>query len=246
VKRTEVRRTVPIAIEAATAKTNKYASRDSGDTVEVVERPSGGISVIMVDGQGSGEAAKSLSMLLTSKAVSLLKEGVRDGAVARAVHDSLYTFRKGKVSASLDILSVDLATRTVIATRNGTTPLILVQGEDVRVVTQCSAPIGLYHFTKPIVTQVELAVGLLMIVFSDGVAGAGRRAVQAPFDIPVYIKERKLMSASAETIADDLLTEAVKRDEGRPRDDMAVVVLGLREHSEEPLVRRLEVRVPLP
>ncbi|MEA2594599.1 MAG: hypothetical protein QOF01_1068, partial [Thermomicrobiales bacterium] len=82
-----------LAIDVAIAKTNKYASRDSGDTAEVVERPGGGVSVVVVDGQGSGPAAKTLSMLLSSKAVSLLKEGVRDGAVARAVHDSLFAFR---------------------------------------------------------------------------------------------------------------------------------------------------------
>ena len=59
-----------ILIEAAVAKTNKYASRESGDTVEIVERPTGGISVIVADGQGSGRAAKALSLLVTARAVS--------------------------------------------------------------------------------------------------------------------------------------------------------------------------------
>src|SRR6187401_2723332 len=97
-----------LTLELGIAKINKYASRESGDTAEVVERPGGGLSVVVVDGQGSGAAAKALSMLLTAKAVSLLKEGVRDGAVARAVHDTLLAYRGGKVSASLDILSADL------------------------------------------------------------------------------------------------------------------------------------------
>lgn len=237
---------MPLAIEAATAKTNKYASRDSGDTVEVVERPAGGISVVLVDGQGSGEAAKSLSMLLTSKAVSLLKEGVRDGAVARAVHDSLFAFRKGKVSASLDILSVDLATRTVVATRNTNTPLVVLRQDDIREISHGSAPIGLYHFTKPVVTQVEVAVGLVMIVYSDGVAGAGRRPTRPPFDIPTFIREHELAEKEPATIADSILTEAVRLDDGRPHDDMTVVAIGLREHNEQTLLRRLQVRIPLP
>ena len=71
------------SIELGIAKVNKYASRESGDTAEVVERPGGGISVVVVDGQGSGAAAKALSLMLTAKAITLLKEGVRDGAVAR-------------------------------------------------------------------------------------------------------------------------------------------------------------------
>ena len=112
---------MPLKIDVAVVKTNKYASRESGDTVEIVERPGGGISVIMADGQGSGRAAKTLSLLVTAKVSALLKEGVRDGASARAANDFLFAMRNGQVSATLDILSVDLNTGTVVITRNSDT-----------------------------------------------------------------------------------------------------------------------------
>ena len=35
-------------IQIAVAKTNKYASSESGDTLETVERPNGGLSVAIV------------------------------------------------------------------------------------------------------------------------------------------------------------------------------------------------------
>src|SRR3954447_5443404 len=98
-------------VQLAVAKTNKYASRESGDTAEVVERPHGGFSVVLADGQRSGRSAKNLSHLVTAKAISMIKDGVRHGAVARSVHDLLYAHRAVKVSATLVILSVDLATR---------------------------------------------------------------------------------------------------------------------------------------
>ena len=63
-----------LSIELAIAKTNKYASRESEDTAEVVERPGGGISVVVADGQGSGRAANTLSLLVTKYAVAMLKE----------------------------------------------------------------------------------------------------------------------------------------------------------------------------
>src|SRR5438309_816793 len=110
-------------VQLAVAKTNKYASRDSGDTVEVVERPHGGFSVVLSDGQGSGKAAKSLSHLVTTKAVSMIKDGARDGAVARSVHDYLYAYRGGKVSATLTIVTVDLATHTLVLSRNTQCPI---------------------------------------------------------------------------------------------------------------------------
>ena len=88
-------------VELAVAKVAKYATGESGDTVETIERPHGGLSVVLVDGQRSGRSAKLISNIVARKAVSLLGEGVRDGAAARAAHDYLRTHRSGQVSAEL-------------------------------------------------------------------------------------------------------------------------------------------------
>src|SRR5512136_2314159 len=117
-----------LQIEIAVAKAAKYAVRESGDSVEVIERPRGGLSVVMVDGQRSGLSAKAISNIVTRKAVSLLAEGVRDGAVARAAHDYLRTQRGGQVSAELTILSADLETQTLVISRNSRCPVLLSGG----------------------------------------------------------------------------------------------------------------------
>ena len=71
-------------IQIAAAKTNKYAVTESGDTLEVVEQPNGGVLVVLADGQTSGRGAKAVSMMVVRKVITLLAEGVRDGAAARA------------------------------------------------------------------------------------------------------------------------------------------------------------------
>src|ERR671935_167010 len=73
----------------------------------------------------SGRAAKNLSHLVTTKAVSMIKDGARDGVVARSVHDYLFAYRGGKVSATLVIVTVDLASRTLVLSRNSHCPIIL-------------------------------------------------------------------------------------------------------------------------
>ena len=45
-------------VEIAVAKAAKYAVHESGDSVEVIERPRGGLSVVMADGQRSGRARR--------------------------------------------------------------------------------------------------------------------------------------------------------------------------------------------
>jgi hypothetical protein len=93
-------------LEVAIAKIRKYATPESGDTIEMIERSGGGLSFVVVDGQRSGKSAKAFSNVVARKAVALFAEGVRDGAVARAASDYLFMQRSGKVSATLNIVSV--------------------------------------------------------------------------------------------------------------------------------------------
>ena len=236
---------MPFEIEIAVAKTHKYASRESGDTVELVERPAGGLSVVLVDGQGSGLAAKTLSLLVSAKAVSLLKDGARDDTVARAVHDYLHAFRHGRVSATLEILSVDLVDKTVISTRNSETPLLLGQGGEYRLLPSPSGPIGIRRHTTPSVDQFDAEPGLQVAIFSDGILHAGERYGR-PLDLLAFACARLGAGLSAQALADTVLAEALARDAGRPDDDMSVVALALHPRREYPQVRRLVVNLPLP
>lgn len=233
-----------LTIEIAVAKTHRAGNRESGDTVELVERPGGGISVILVDAQGSGSAAKLLSLQVAGRVLALLNEGVRDGAAARAAHDFLFTLRGGRVSAELDIVSVDLASRTLVVTRNSEAPLFLVRNGSVEVVASTGGRIGLYRHTRPSVSEWPLQPGLTVLVLSDGVAHAGQRWHQ-PVDL-VSLAERQLSSQrSAQELADALLAAAIQADRGHPQDDMTVVALRLQAGGSPQPIRRLALTVPL-
>lgn len=236
---------MPLKIDVAVVKTNMYASRESGDTVEIVERPGGGISVIMADGQGSGRAAKTLSLLVTAKVSALLKEGVRDGASARAANDFLFAMRNGQVSATLDILSVDLKTGTIVITRNSETACYIRTAEGSEVSAGAERPLGIYPRTRPWAAEIPVGPGVRVILVSDGVTNSGRRTGMPPIDLKA-ISENAGPQASAADIADLALGEAIARDGRKPADDMSVVALTLPEHDQATLVRRMGVQVPLP
>jgi len=236
---------MPLTIDVAIAKTNKYASRESGDTVEIVERPGGGLSVIMADGQGSGRAAKTLSMLVTAKVSALLKEGVRDGASARAANDFLFAMRNGQVSATLDILSIDLKTGTVVITRNSESACFVRTSDGAELVAGTERPLGIHPRTRPWAAEILVGSEVRVILVSDGVTSSGMRTGLPPLDLAA-VSERAGLDASASEIADLVLAEATARDGGKPRDDMSVVALTLPEHNQTTLVRRMRAEVPLP
>jgi serine phosphatase RsbU (regulator of sigma subunit) len=233
-------------IEVAVAKVGKWATSQSGDTLEMVERPQGGFSFVLVDGQRSGRAAKAISNLVARKAISDLAEGVRDGAVARAAHDYLYTYRAGKVSATLNIVSVDLVTETLVLSRNSHCPVIVVTPRTgMTLLDEPVGPIGIRRGTKPAITELTLEAGTLVVVYTDGLQRAGARS-SLVFDVPGVLGEmitREPMTAQG--IADGLLERALALEDGRPRDDISVLVLRITERGAEDGVRRLTLRVPL-
>ena len=240
-------------IQIAVAKVAKYASSESGDTVEVVERPHGGISIVVADGQRSGRSAKAISNLVARKAMSLLAEGVRDGAVARATHDYLRTLRGGKVSAELVIASVDLVTETLVLSRNSRCPVLVQSNEEIEWLDEQCDAIGIYRNTKPNIVELPLLPGLTAVVFTDGIWSAGHRSGGA-MDVAGAanldegcppLDKATVGSNSAKEIANRVLESALALDQGRPGDDSTILVVKVGTHQREQKIRRMEISLPI-
>lgn len=230
-------------VQVAVAKVEKYAVGESGDTVEVIERPRGGISVVLVDGQRSGQSAKAVSNLVARKAIALLAEGVRDGAAARAAHDYLRTQRRGQVSAELIILSADFETGTVVISRNSRAPVLVRSDGRWSLLDRPSEAVGIYVRTRPVIDEIPLRPGLVVIAVSDGVWNAGQRYGRS-------LALAELVQAlpptlAARAYADDILAQAWQREQGRPGDDLTVVVMRVTAPAQD-AVRRLSISLPVP
>jgi len=237
---------IGLELQVGAAKVSKYATRESGDTLEVTERPHGGLSMVLADGQRSGRAAKIISALVARKAMALLAEGVRDGAAARATHDYLRTHRQGQVSAELSIVSLDLATRTIVISRNSHCPVFILSQGGLRVWDEPSDPIGIHAGIKPVIMELPLVPNTWVIVFTDGVLEAGQR-FGVSFDITTWVTAYLGHGTeSAEALADAILARAIELDQDHPQDDMSVLVLALLPLQLTDHARRLTVRFPVP
>jgi serine phosphatase RsbU (regulator of sigma subunit) len=235
-------------LQFAVAKIGKYATSESGDTLEMIERPHGGLSFVLVDGQRSGKSAKAISNLVARKAIQLLGEGVRDGAAARAAHDYLYTQRGGKVSATLNMLSVDMETKTFVISRNNDSPVIVYTTNDgFYLLDEPSRCVGVYRNTKPIITEIPVVLGTILIVFTDGLCHAGSLSGNGSYD-PIAATRRLILEegiSDARALADRLLAEANEMENGRPRDDISVLVVSVQPNAQQDEVRRMDVSLPI-
>lgn len=231
-------------VQIAVAKVNKYATSESGDTLEVVERPGGGLSVVLADGQTSGRGAKAISQMVVRKVIGLLAEGVRDGATARAASDALYTEKQGKVICTLNIASVDLHSGTIVLTRNNPSPMFICRGDEIDRRDEDSIPLGISRNVRPLITEIGIEPRLLIVMYTDGLTHAGKRRGQ-PMDVGLIL--RSILDGqdpSPQILADSLLAQAISLDDNRPADDISVVVLKVTARTGDN-VRRMTVRLPI-
>ncbi len=231
-------------VQIAVAKVNKYAISESGDTLEVVERPNGGLSVVLADGQTSGRGAKAISQMVVRKVIGLLAEGVRDGAAARAASDALFTEKQGKVICTLNIASLDLQSHTIVLTRNNPAPVFICRGERIDCLTEESIPLGTSRNLRPLITEVAIEPGVIIVIYTDGITHAGKRR-GSPMDVEQTIRSvLEDQDPSPQVLADSLLAQAVRLDENRPADDISVLVVKVTSRMGDN-VRRMSVRLPI-
>jgi serine phosphatase RsbU (regulator of sigma subunit) len=230
-------------IHIAASKINKYATSESGDTLEVIERPNGGLSIVLADGQTSGRGAKAVSTLVVRKVISLLADGVRDGAAARAASDYLFTERKGKVSATLNILSADLTTNTLVITRNNPAPIFVAREGKIDCLASDSTPVGTNRNIRPTILELPFEAGLIVVMYTDGVVHAGERSGHK---MDVFMTLQAILEdedPSPQAIADSLLNSAMRLDDNRPADDISVVALKTTSTDSDG-IRRMTVSLP--
>jgi serine phosphatase RsbU (regulator of sigma subunit) len=231
-------------LQIAVAKVNKYAVSESGDTLEVVERPTGGLSVVLADGQTSGRGAKAVSMMVVRKVIGLIAEGVRDGAAARAASDALFADKSGKVTCTLNIASVDLHSKTIVLTRNNPVPMYICREDQIEANNESSVSLGTSRNVRPVITELEIQTGLTIVIFTDGISHAGERRGH-PMDVVGSIRSIiEDQDPTPQQLADALLSHAINLDDNRPADDISVVVLKVSTRTGDN-ARRMNVRLPI-
>lgn len=224
------------SIDIGVVSTHKYAIKESGDVVEIVDLPDGGVGLIVADGQGSGPAARLVARSASAQAWTLLQQGVRPDGVAAAVSDTLFSGRGGKVSVSLDVARIDRHGAIEIA-RLSTNVLIVWNEDRWQILGTTSEPAGRYDLQIPKLQSLEPGNRCSFLLVTDGVAGAGRAFTET--DLLTQRIPRLDAEMTAAKLAETTFFDAVSRESGRPGDDMTVVACLLtRSQSDQRIERR--------
>jgi hypothetical protein len=232
-------------IEVAISKISKLGNAESGDTIEIVERPNGGLSIVMAEVVSQVLDKKAISSAIVRKVIAWIGEGIRDGAAARAASDFLFTEHKGQLSACLNIISFDRQTDTIVVTRNNPTPVFIYQEDDLNCLSGQSQCIGTSMNIRPVISEIPLIPNTLLVLYSTGIEHSEKN-MEKDFDICMLIRSLlEDQEPTADEIANTLLTDSIRMHQNSPKEDMSVVA-ALITHKEESRIRKMSVNYPLP
>ncbi len=230
-------------IRVAIAKVNGFASEELGDQVEVIERPHGGLSVILAEGKLKGQHSTMIARKGVQKVLASIFEGVHDGTAARQVLAEIQNSFGNNAQLSLSLLSCDLQSNSIILTKNNDIPVIIIRNSESDYI-RCDANKYEGSPDKPSVYQFPLDSAFTIIMFSDGVAKAGStdgyRAQWCTF-LGAIMEEQ---NPSVQDLADFLLDQAIGIDYGEPKDDMSVVALQVSSDLSSG-IRRMSLILPV-
>jgi serine phosphatase RsbU (regulator of sigma subunit) len=156
----------------------------------------------------------------------------------------LYTHRAGKVSATLNIVSVDLESRSLVLSRNSHCPTMVSVDGELKLFDEPSQPVGVQRGTKPVIHELPLAPGTTVVIFTDGLTSAGERKGQA-LNVPELVRDLIGRQLTAHALAQALLQRALQADDQRPTDDISILVLTIRAVERGDDTRWLTVSMPL-
>lgn len=216
---------IGMEIQAAIAKIDRYSFNEEGNKVEIIERPNGGISIVMAEGKLSGSRSKGVTMKAVHAVLNLIAEGVPDGASSRVVLQRIRDEHRERADVKLTILSCDLLSNTIVITKNNLVPVLIYEEGESRFLPLDEDSES--HRYDPVVYQFEFKLGQTFILITEGVQNAGAHE-DNKIDLRTAlgsIYDEDIDETSVQNVADYLLQQAIAYDSGRPRDDMTVVVL---------------------
>ena len=230
-------------IDVAVSKINKTGTPESSDSIEIMERPLGGLSIVMSNVLGQGIDKKAISGAIVRKVIGWIGEGIRDGAAARAASDYLFTEYKGNITACMNIISFDKQSGTIVVTRNNPSPIFIYRGEEINYLSGQSYCIGSSQNIRPLISEIPLTPNTLLVLYSIGVENAGK-SIGQEFDGVMLV--RSLLDEqdpTAQEITNTLLQEAIRMDQNSPKEDMTIVAARLLPGAGKN-IRKMSVSYP--
>ena len=204
------------------AKLSKHGSSVSGDSYTFMNDGKGKYIIALSDGMGSGRIAAVQSKASVGLLESFMESGF-DKDTALKLINSVLVLKSGDDSFStMDISIIDLFNGEVEFIKTGAAPTYIKKGGKVEIVKSATLPAGILSNLETELVHKRLESGDLIIMVTDGIVDSFKSSEPGERVLLKHLQE--LSSTNPQSIAENVLNEAFEAYEGKPGDDMTVLV----------------------
>ncbi len=211
------------AVESAAAGAPRREGDVSGDSVAVFCDSDGVQYAVVSDGMGTGADAERASALTTSYLSCMMGAGCTEGTAMYLLNRLLRA--GGECSATVDLFSFDTVRGEGQFYKSGAAPSYLKRGNSLFRIRSQTAPVGLLRTLDAERIKVDVHVGDIVIMLSDGISASAEDdpwllellSRPAPADLQAYA-DRILAAAKAQVGLRDDMTVLVARICAAPAD----------------------------
>ncbi len=186
----------------------------SGDTIVIFGRETGPMYALLSDGMGQGRHAAMTSSIVSLFLEKLLSAGCAKGTVLSLLNNLVHAGGEDS-SATVDLLEFDLYSGKATFIKSGAAPSYIKRGEKLFRIRSKTVPIGMTPLLDAERIRFDAEPGDLIVMVSDGVAGAE----DSPFLTEMLSGEDV---SELSLLGERIVASASDRGE---RDDMSVILL---------------------
>lgn len=205
-----------IGIVTGVASATKEGAKVSGDSHTVKSLRDGRCMMLISDGMGSGEKAAKESDAVVSLVEDFYGAGFDDETVINSINKLMILGSSEEMFSTVDLAMIDMKTGSARFTKLGAPHSYIIREGTAKRIAAGALPFGILEEMKPQLTQTELKIGDVIVMFSDGVADAENDEIYSEM---IRLAKGRSVQEMAERL---LMMAAAAR--GGAKDDMTVIV----------------------
>lgn len=215
-------------VETGLAHAAKGGGLISGDSYTEMDLGVGKKVLAISDGMGNGKRAKEESEETLRLLHQILKTGIPEQVAIKSINSILSLRTTDEIYSTLDLTIMNLHNASIRCLKIGSSPSFIKRGNFLFQITASNLPIGIIEDFSVDIVQEQLKPGDLLIMMSDGVYDGPRLANK---DLWFREKLQKLENDHPQHVADYLLEEIIRENDGYIFDDMTVLVAKINRNT---------------
>ncbi|RPF51215.1 stage II sporulation protein E [Aquisalibacillus elongatus] len=209
-------------LETGVAHAAKNGSFLSGDSYLMLELGKSRYAVAISDGMGNGERAYLESSETLKLLNQILQSGINERVAIQSINSILSLRTSDEIYATLDLAIIDLQEPRANFLKIGASISYIIRAGSVYPVEGSNVPIGILDDFDIDPVNESLKDGDILVMFSDGMLETTRHEENREIWLKRKLKE--IETSDPQEMADLILEEVIRSNDGRILDDMTVLV----------------------